>query len=639
MKNKIVDIVCLCAVGAVFGGLALWNAVQPNRPTESMSEKRKLAEMPRFTVTSLADGSYFSGISAFVSDTFVERERLVGLSKKMDTLRGFDYSVGGDESFVLLNPSQEKQNNEPEDQGTADAISSIFDALLNPTGGENTDVPTETSAPESDPNAGGEPDPAETEAPPAVTDETEPAEEPPAAETEPPVKPDEPEATEPGETEADTPDPKTTEEPEPAGTETEETEAPEPEEPEPEPELEPEPDHYAKSLSLSKDALNLTVGTGTVLYAYAETTDPAGAMVHWTNSDKSVATISINPQGGIDVKAVGPGKAVLTCTLEDFKKTCTVTVSELTVGVDFTPPTDDENANADFLPDGLFIYGDGVYTQTGYNATNSAYFAQTAAVYAQKFGCRVSVVIAPVSSMVIDNPNVKSKISDQGKILSDMKALFDPSVNFVDTYTPLYEHRDEYLFFRTDHHWTQRGAYYAYAAFAESVGFTPTPLSFFDFEVRNDNYSGSMYDWTLNPRVLEFSDQIEAFYPTKKHTMTVTLKNGGTNVYDSSIVKVNKTYVTFIAGDNPYTVINVPDNPQDRNILVMKDSFGNAFVPFLCEHYGNIIVVDTRHTGMNVYEQLKDYGLTDIVFVNNIQAANTYAWAKRYMAAVGVYLP
>ena len=71
----------------------------------------------------------------------------------------------------------------------------------------------------------------------------------------------------------------------------------------------------------------------------------------------------------------------------------------------------------------------------------------------------------------------------------------------------------------------------------------------------------------------------------------------------------------------------------------MKDSFGNAFVPFLCEHYGNIIVVDTRHTGMNVYEQLKDYGLTDIVFVNNIQAANTYAWAKRYMAAVGVYLP
>ena len=134
-------------------------------------------------------------------------------------------------------------------------------------------------------------------------------------------------------------------------------------------------------------------------------------------------------------------------------------------------------------------------------------------------------------------------------------------------------------------------------------------------------------------------DEIEAFYPTKKHTMTVTNDNGGTNVYDSSIVSVNTSYVTFIAGDNPYTVINVPDNPQDKNILVMKDSFGNAFVPYLCEHYGNIIVVDVRHTNMNVYEQLKDFGLTDIVFVNNIQAANSYAWSKMFMAAVGVTLP
>ena len=94
--------------------------------------------------------------------------------------------------------------------------------------------------------------------------------------------------------------------------------------------------------------------------------------------------------------------------------------------------------------------------------------------------------------------------------------------------------------------------------------------------------------------------------------------------------------VSFIAGDNPYTVINVPENPQDKNILVLKDSFGNAFVPYLCEHYGNIIVVDVRYTDMNVYEHLKDYGLTDIVFVNNVQAALSTTWSKMYLKAVGV---
>ena len=87
------------------------------------------------------------------------------------------------------------------------------------------------------------------------------------------------------------------------------------------------------------------------------------------------------------------------------------------------------------------------------------------------------------------------------------------------------------------------------------------------------------------------------------------------------------------------TVINVPSNPQDQNVLVLKDSFGNAFVPFLCEHYGNIIVADVRTLNFNLYNQLKDYGLTDIIFVNNIQAANSYSWSKMYMAAVGVNLP
>ena len=118
--------------------------------------------------------------------------------------------------------------------------------------------------------------------------------------------------------------------------------------------------------------------------------------------------------------------------------------------------------------------------------------------------------------------------------------------------------------------------------------------------------------------------------------MTITGQNGATYTYNSPIVESNHTYVTFIAGDNPYTVINVPENPQDRNALVLKDSFGNAFVPYLCEHFGNIIVVDTRYTTMNVYEQLKDYGLTDIIFVNNVQAANSYSWSKKYLAAVGV---
>jgi len=248
------------------------------------------------------------------------------------------------------------------------------------------------------------------------------------------------------------------------------------------------------------------------------------------------------------------------------------------------------------------------------------------------------MVVAPVSAMVIDNPSVTSKIKDQGVIIKQMQALADTSVNFVNVYPKMYAHRSEYLFFKSDHHWTGRGAYYAYAAFAESVGFEPTPLDEFEYEILTETYSGSMYQYTGDPEVATFKDSVEVFYPTKKHTMTITDAYGRIYNYDSSIVRGHRNYLSFISGDHPYTVINVPENPQDRNIIVLKDSFGNAFVPYLCEHYGNIFVVDVRHTSMNIFEHFKDYDITDIVFVNNIQAANSTAWSQMYMKAVGVNL-
>ncbi len=302
-------------------------------------------------------------------------------------------------------------------------------------------------------------------------------------------------------------------------------------------------------------------------------------------------------------------------------------------------PVVNPDADADYLVDGMFIYGDAVYTQAYYSENNSRYFSLTAQYYSQLFGTRVSMVIAPLSSMMIDNPKVTSVIADQKEMLNKMKGLTDPSVNFVDPYDIMYQHRSEYLYFRTDHHWTQRGAYYAYCEFARSVGLTPVSLDSMTYVLRNDHYAGSMYDWTMKEKVKSFEDKIEAWYPSKAHTMTVLTPQGETVIYDSCIVSVNDTYVTFLAGDNPYTVIEVPENPQDMTCLVLKDSFANAFVPFLVEHYGTIIVVDTRYVEENIHEKYKSMNFDDILFVNNIEAANSYVWSQLYMGAIGQELP
>ena len=148
-----------------------------------------------------------------------------------------------------------------------------------------------------------------------------------------------------------------------------------------------------------------------------------------------------------------------------------------------------------------------------------------------------------------------------------------------------------------------------------------------------------MYEFTKDERVKTFKDQVEAWYPTKAHSMLTVTPQGETINYDSSIVSVNNGYVTFIAGDNAYTEIHVSDNPQDMTCLVLKDSFGNAIVPFLVEHYGTIIVIDPRFVEENIYDKYAWLNFRDIIFVNNIEAANSYVWSKLYMGAVGQYMP
>ncbi|MBQ7599978.1 MAG: Ig-like domain-containing protein [Clostridia bacterium] len=609
-NKKLVDIICAVLVIVLFAAVVVLNVVQADRPTVSELEKRQLAQMPSFSFKSLTDGTFFSGISSFISDTFVGRDKLVELSKQMDTLKGIDYSVSNDNTLVILNPGQSEQD-------TTDLTDKINDAL-NQFGSDETDPDTQAPPDTSDTEGTGDTD--DTVRPPETDDTSLPFE------------------TDPIETD-------------PADTETEGSETVETPDTTPEPQVIsqqlangdveeytgfPYEGNTVTSITLDKDYLKLTPGTGSPVTASVATASAGGAKVTWSVSDRNVAEISPSGTGGIVVKAVSPGTCTLTCRSDDG------TSSYINVEVEklYVSPEDQKGATADFLPNGLFIYGDAVYTPAYYNDPAARSYATTMLYYKRLFGSnvRVDVVIAPVSSMVIDDPAVVSMVQDQKGILDSMKALMDPSINFVDTYTEMYEHRNEYLFFKSDHHWTARGAYYAYAALAKSLGFTPTPIENFGYKILSDYYVGSMYQFTYDERVKAFYDYVEAFIPTKAHTMTITDQNGYVYTYDSSIVESFGNYLSFISGDHPYTVINVPDNPQDRNCIVLKDSFGNAFVPFLCEHFGNIFVVDVRHTNMNVFDSLSQYNITDVIFMNNIQAANNATWAEMFMNAVGVSL-
>jgi hypothetical protein len=134
--------------------------------------------------------------------------------------------------------------------------------------------------------------------------------------------------------------------------------------------------------------------------------------------------------------------------------------------------------------------------------------------------------------------------------------------------------------------------------------------------------------YVADERVKTFYDTLEAYMPTKDCTMTIYNKNGTTTTYNKCIMENYGNYLAFLSGDHGYMVINVPENPQDKNILVIKDSYGNAFVPYLTEHYGNIVVVDPRYADLNIFDFYDDYKFEDIVFMVNIMSSNNSAWYK-----------
>lgn len=220
----------------------------------------------------------------------------------------------------------------------------------------------------------------------------------------------------------------------------------------------------------------------------------------------------------------------------------------------------------------------------------------------------------------------------------------DASVRKVDGYSKLAAHTGEYIYFRTDHHWTQLGAYYAYTAFCESRGFQPEPLSKFETgEI--DGFVGSMYtfmsDYPQSQILKDNPDTVFFYRPYAETNLRVYEDATLTNSYDglsviSGVGNVSNKYLCFLGGDHPISIINT--NVQGPTCILLKESYGNAFAPWLTSHYGKIIVIDPREFNRDGKPSLdlkafaKEQGVTDCIILNYpmmLTSSAYIAWLDR----------
>ncbi|MBR4292207.1 MAG: Ig-like domain-containing protein [Clostridia bacterium] len=391
-----------------------------------------------------------------------------------------------------------------------------------------------------------------------------------------------------------------------------------------------------ESVSLSDSEKFVTVGD-TFTLTVKTIPENSNVIVKWRNTNSAITQIT-PLSDGLEIKALAAGKTTITAIVGGKEASCTVNIS-----VSIAPVEQGGGSSQiiteepEILTSGLVIYKDAVYSIPYYVAKNASQYAKMCEYLASLFpNSNMSVVTAPLSSAMLELDTFgKGRITDQNKMINNIDELCNDTVNVVNCFGELWTHRDEYLYFKSDHHWTSRGAYYAYKAFCESVGIEPAKLEDMEENLISTKFRGTMYAFTGDERVKSIVDSIYAYMPTKEHTMTI-YKNGTSYKYSSCILPKYGNYGAFLTGDNPYTIINVPENPQDMNILVFKDSYGNAFVPYLCENYGNIIVVDPRHVSFNVYELLRDYPLRDVLIMNNMYNPNVASWTMNILRSVGV---
>ena len=200
----------------------------------------------------------------------------------------------------------------------------------------------------------------------------------------------------------------------------------------------------------------------------------------------------------------------------------------------------------------------------------------------------------------------------------------DANIKKVWAIDSIRQHRNEYIYFNTDHHWTSLGAYYAYKAFCVQAGLTPVNIDTVTFKVK-PSFLGSLYRLTRDPSLEKNPDSVRYFLFRDSVNFYIGSNQIGSwsksKMYGEG-AKGSNSYSVFLQGDLPIVKMET-QHKNGRKIAIVKESYGNAFAPFLINNYEKVIVVDQRYYTGDFIKMLKAEGINELLFINNIFAAHT----------------
>ena len=243
---------------------------------------------------------------------------------------------------------------------------------------------------------------------------------------------------------------------------------------------------------------------------------------------------------------------------------------------------------------------------------------QFAGQYAKAFGNgHFSVMIVPNAVDILEDKLPPYGPAGGGEdYLAQIENALPEGILF-DAAAILREHRQEELYYRTDHHWKTLAAFYVYQAWAKASGCSVPELGDYEIWRVTDSFEGTIQS-KLGIRTEK--DIIELFMPKKEAAYTLYRESKRTaenSLYDYTALDTKDKYAVYLGGNEPFLQIRT-DRDNGRRILVIKDSYANCFIPFMLGEFQEIDVLDLRYTNRKVSELIEAGGYTDLLVLYNV---------------------
>lgn len=228
---------------------------------------------------------------------------------------------------------------------------------------------------------------------------------------------------------------------------------------------------------------------------------------------------------------------------------------------------------------------------------------------------KVYVMVAPAASSIYpERVPAHAPLLQEESYLSQIQAAVEQAGG---VYLPLKDalsaHKDEYIYYRTDHHWTTQGAYYAYSELCGALGLEPFDRAAHT-AVDVPDFYGTFYSrartWNAQPDTLTYYDLDN---PLTIYTVTgpgMPTEGQTTGLYDLDKLDVYDKYAAFLHGNNGLSRV---EGDGEGRILVIKDSYANSFVPFLTANYAQIDVIDLRNYNYGLDTLIAENGYDQIL--------------------------